>query len=306
MKPFSLGIKMALEAKLGNEFGSLADVVPRFKKGTWRTSVELSKERVINEKLRDIWFWTANFGMYTVEDDEEFLYFGGRPANPIFNNIVEAARQLREEQNYKPTADEIKLVKDSVKAGHTVKVKLSDLGLIVDTDEWSHFSIDVNNWQGMSAVQKLFAERIYGSMQERVDQKTGQKTSDFAEYMSQLSEAGKKVVNVYVLNQKYVRAHVPKGGAVARACRLDDFGLNSAFLTFNRIVGNYGDALRGVLLVKAAGGGDARKIDYKGMARQFNVPEKGFDAKLVGRMLTSEGAKNLTATLGEYLAQTKP
>ena len=251
---------MALEG-LVNEFGQLAQTVPLFEPGTWQESAELSKKRITNEKLRNIWFWTANFGMYTVENNEEFLYFGGREANPIFSNIGEAAKQLLENQNYKPTPSEIQAVHDSVQAGHTLKVKLSDLSLTVDNDEWGHFSIDTANWQRMNDTQKLFVERIYGSMKEREDPATGQKTSDFAEYMSELRKAKKTSVNVYVLNPNYVKGHVlPKDGAVARACRLGNFDDYSNFDADYGDVGNADLALRGVRRVEVAEG-DTLKIN---------------------------------------------
>jgi hypothetical protein len=238
---------MALEAKLDNFFGPLAEVVSRFKFGTWRTSAEICEERVVDEELRDIYFWTANFGMYTVENGGVFLYFGGREANPVFNNIVEATRQLKVNGVYKPSAGEIGLVKESVKSGHTVKVGLSDLGLVVYNGELSHFSIDVVNWRSMNSVQRLVAEMVYGSMKERKDLKTKRKTSVFAEYMAELRKAGMNSVNVYVLSQNYVKSHAPQDGAVARACWLYNFIYDSFFSAVGWGVDYQKYALRGVL-----------------------------------------------------------
>ena len=249
---------MALEG-LVNEFGPLAKTVPMFQEGTWQTSAEIAKERITNRELRNIWLWTANFGMYTVENDEEFLYFGGREANLIFNNIGEAAKQLLENQNYKPTPSEIQAVHDSVQARHTLKVKLSDLSLTVDNDEWCHFSIDTANWQNMNDTQKLFAERVYGSMKEREDPQTKKKASDFAEYMEELRKAGKTTTNVYVLNPTYVKSHVPEGGALVRACWLDGFGYDSDFDAGGRGVDYANGALRGVRRVRVAEGDTAQK-----------------------------------------------
>ena len=244
---------MALEG-LVNEFGPLAKTVPLFEPGTWQESAELAKERITDIELRNIWFWTANFVMYTVENDEEFLYFGGREANPIFNNIAEAARQLTEEQNYKPTAEGIKSVLDSVKTGQTLRVKLSDLQLQGKDAEWRYFEIDTANWQNMNDAQKLFAGRVYGSMKERTDPKTKQKTSDFAEYMAELSKAGKSTTRVNVLNPEYVKGHVPKDGAIARTCRLLYFDFGSDFYADVRSIDASYGALRGVRRVKVAEG----------------------------------------------------
>ena len=87
---------------LENRIGRLAELVPKFRKNSWRTSAELTTERRDNKELRNQWFWTANFALYKIEDNDAILYFGGRENNPIFMNIDEAAKQLISKQNYTP------------------------------------------------------------------------------------------------------------------------------------------------------------------------------------------------------------
>lgn len=57
---------------------------------------EITAERRTNRDLRNQWFWTADFPMYTVEDGEAVLYFAGRDNNLIFKNIDEATELEQE------------------------------------------------------------------------------------------------------------------------------------------------------------------------------------------------------------------
>ena len=228
--------------------GTLKDVIPQFEPGSWRTAAEITQERLTNQELRGIGFYTGNFSMHTIEGcngrDAEFLYLGERAANPIFENPIEATDALIYEHNYRPSKASIDAVVDSVARG-TVRVKIADLNLItVPGHEFGYFVIDPENYDAqLNDVQKKVAEKAYGSMQKKTDLK-GNETSDFNEAMRMFKRAGKSAPRVKVLNQEYVREHVSKGEAIVRGGWLNAFKYGSDFCADNRNVEEY-DALRG-------------------------------------------------------------
>jgi len=224
---------------------ALAKGYKQLEPNSFRTSAELTSERRTNNELRRQPFYTANFGMYSVEDKEAILYFGGREANPILANIDEVCSQLIKTGNYKIKPKDNQAVKDSVKLGNTLKVKLSNLDLEKHNDEFSFFKIDTADYaSSLSKHQRALAERIYGQ------------GNDFAENMKMLSKAGISKTRVYVLNQDYVKKHAKKA-AVARASWLYCFDYSSDFLAVGRDVDNH-LALRGVR--KGVAEGDSEKI----------------------------------------------
>jgi len=223
---------------------SLANGYKELEPDSFRTSAELTTERRTNQELRGRWLYTANFGMYAVEDGEAVLYFGGRKANPILSNIDEACNQLIKTSNYKVTSAEKSAVADSVKSGHTLRIKLSELDLLKQDNEFSFFEIDTNNYDSLNKSQRALAEAVYGSGQ------------DFIENMEMLKRLPRRIskTRIYVLNEDYVKEHA-KDGAVARATWLDDFGGSSDFDAYMCGVDDH-NALRGVSKVGEA---DAQK-----------------------------------------------
>ncbi len=220
---------------LENRFDALADVVPLFAKGSWRTSAELTKERVTNKDLRDQWFYTANYGLYRVVDGTVRFAFGGREGNPVFKNVVEASRQLLSpEQNYVPLVEDIAIAVQCA----FVDVDMQDLRLRRYDDEFSYFEIDTKEYErtfNHVPAQRLVAEAVHGEGQ------------DFNDAMRMFQEEGKFTkTKVYVLDPDYVLSKVGEGKApaVARACRLNNFN-NSIFGASVRLVSDR-DALRGV------------------------------------------------------------
>ena len=172
--------------------------------------------------------------MYTIEDNDEFLYFGGREANPIFDNIGEATTQLLENQNYKPSEEGIKAVVASVQSGATLKVKLSDLELKGDNEEWRYFEINTADYDSLNKSQRALAERVYGQ------------GNDFVENMKMLNEEDISTAKIYVLNPEYVKKNIEAGKALARACWLYNFGGISSFDANGRSVDNANNSLRGI------------------------------------------------------------
>ncbi|MEK6969210.1 MAG: hypothetical protein AABW48_02165 [Nanoarchaeota archaeon] len=227
--------KQSLETITGTLYECVTQCVPE----TALTSAELTTERRDktterrdNADLRGRWLWTANFPLYQIEDGEAVLYFGGRKANPLFNNIREATNQLKANQNYRPTEKDITAVLESVKSGDTLRVELSDLNLDKLNDEFSYFEINPNKIARLNSVQRALAERVYDS------------GNDFVENMKMFAKAE---INprIYVLNPEYVQKEA-RNGAVARACWLNNFGNNSGFVADERNVDDHDYALRGV------------------------------------------------------------
>src|SRR3989338_6694153 len=107
----------------------LAQTFPQLVRGTILHSDELTTERRSNPKLRDIWFYTADSAVYTVEKvdgiNEAILYLSRGETNPIFNNIEEATRQLIRTGNYILPKEKRREIDAVIKAEDTLKVKLS-------------------------------------------------------------------------------------------------------------------------------------------------------------------------------------
>jgi len=287
-----------LEQKLENRVGPLADTIPQFQPGTLQTSAEITKERVINRKLRKQMFYTVNFSMYTVEDVDgtstPFLYFGGRTANPIFNDPQEACKQLIKTDNYKPNRESIDAVVASVASGDTTKVKLSDLRLNGDNAEWKYIEIDTTDYAELNDAEKKFAAVGYGSM----DVAEGKEKSDFDNAMAMLREEGVAKTKMFVLSLDYVQKNAPKNGALARACWLGNTDSSSCINADNRSVSDH-DALRGVPLVVAAEGGAPQKAVVNPIVAAYQTlfaQEKDAVAQM-----TSEIAAGLSNLVTSYL-----
>ncbi len=213
-----------------------------FQPGTFQTSAELTQERLTNKELRNRVFYTGNFTLYTIEDGEAVLYFGGREANPILANLEDAFNQLKRNGNY--VLDSVpEDVTKSVDDGHTLRINLDDLDLKKRNTRSSFFDIDTLDYLGLNNAQIAFAGRIYGQGE------------DFDKAMTMFSKAHIKSTRVYVLNPGYVHKN-PQNNAVVRACWLYYFNFDSNFFANGRLV-NLHFSLRGVL---SAEGGDAQNL----------------------------------------------
>ena len=235
---------MALE-NLVNRQGALAETYSQLDPNTIQHSAEIMNDRRTDRDLRKKWFWTADFPMYRIEDDEAVLYIAGRENNLIFEYIEEATRQIIRNINYVPEQEDIARVVASVESGETLRIKLSDLGLKRENSEWSYFEIDTAEYdETLNPEQRKVAERFYGQ------------GDDFVKNMKMLKEEGISKTRVNILNLDYVENHVEEDGAVARACWLSCFGDSSGFLACDWLVDVAYSSLRGVLS-KVAEGDDA-------------------------------------------------
>jgi hypothetical protein len=237
--------KLALE----NIVGTLADCVRQTEPGTWQTSAEITTERRADPSLAKQWFWTANFAMYRTERGEAVLYFGGREANPIFENIEEAASQLISSGNYYVDEESVAGVIDSVSSGATLRIGVSNLNLKKHDKEFSYFEINPSRPGQLNLFQRRFAEMVYGQ------------GSDFSENMRMLSDSGIKSTRIYVLNPDYVKDNAAGSQAIARACWLNDCDIDSDFIASGSYVAYPSIALRGVR--KGVAEGDELKINPK-------------------------------------------
>jgi hypothetical protein len=227
--------------KLNTIMGPLAQGYKQLEPESFQTSAELTIERRTNPnpELLYEFFYTSNFGMYVVEEGEAILYFGGREANPIIKNIDEACDQLIQEENYRVKPEDKQAVLDTFESGHTLRVKLSELGLEHHSSVYSIFEINTYELDELNSVQRMFAEAVYGC------------GDDFVENMKMFEEAGFFSTRIYVSNPDRVKEYASKGESIARVCWLDGFGNNSEFNANGMNVTNdYG--VRGVILVAAS------------------------------------------------------
>ncbi|MBU1269524.1 MAG: hypothetical protein KKF95_02020 [Nanoarchaeota archaeon] len=246
------GFKMSLE--IIAKQGRLVDVFPLFERSTLQHSDEIQADRfaeIASKKddavLRNQWFWTADFPMYTMEGKEVVLYMAREKDNLAFNNIVDATTQIREKNNY--FINDRQGIDSVINSDTTLKVVLSDLKLKSDNAEWRYFEIDTKKYDKLNESQKALAERIHGKGQA------------FKDSMEMLNKAGIKTTNVYVLNPEYVKENVPENGAIARVSVLNYFNGNSYFFALSGNVVNDGRRLRGVLLTSEAGAQKVYTID---------------------------------------------
>lgn len=202
----------SLEIVTGN---SLYECIQQIVPGTALTSAELTTKRRDNVKLRHQMFWIANFALYRMED-EPILYFGGREANPLFNNIEEAVKQLKINDDYVPTKSEFAAILESVESGSTFRVKQSELGLkgpSYDNEDCTDFIVNRENTHtpnNLNPSQHSLVERIYGS------------GDNYVKNMEMIVQCPFSTV-VAVVNPNYVRKHAGETGLV-RACALSYFG----------------------------------------------------------------------------------
>lgn len=219
---------------LVNIQGTLYDVVTQVKLGSALHADEVTLQRISDTDLRGDWFWAADFSMYTVEGGEVVLYMARGKDNLLFRNIAEGTKQIRQTGNYVIT--DLQDIASVVNSATTLRIALDDLGLQKYDDEFSYFEIDTEN-PVLNAVQRVFAERVYG------------RGTAFDDVMRALRTSEQKInfTRIYVLNPDYVKKHVnDDNGAIARASVLDDlFVSDSDFNAANRDV-DYDGRLRGV------------------------------------------------------------
>ena len=208
-----------LENIVTSEQDTLSSLLKVFDPLTIQHSDEICKERLTDAEMRRQWFWTADAPLYQVENDDVFLYLGRGKDNLVFRNIDAASKQILESGNYIPSVEDAQEV---MKSSTTLMVKLSDLELKKQDDEFSYFDVSTTKYDKLNPSQKAFAERIYGS------------GDDFIRYMTALQEDGKASTRVWVLNPNYVKKKVGQDKVLCRASALLDFSYYSLFGAYFR------------------------------------------------------------------------
>jgi len=214
--------KMNLETLTGPLAESFKNVDPN----TISSSAEIMKERQINEQLTEKIFWTRQSAIYTVEDGEVMLYLTDKvDDNLIFQNIDEATRQLIRYGRYVPEDNE------SVEriVGSLEGVKLSELDLSVEGNQFSYFEIDTLDYDSLNPSQRFLAEKIYG---------TG---DDFKASMKMLCDKGIEDTRVYLMNVK-----ADTVGTIVWACKLNDIDNDFLFSACGEEVDDEYVGLRGI------------------------------------------------------------
>ncbi|MGV8151287.1 MAG: hypothetical protein ACP5NV_06180 [Candidatus Woesearchaeota archaeon] len=233
---------MTLDSKIKSTTqGKLLDIAKTVDLNTVQHSWEIQKDRYndikINKEnatLKNQWFWTADFPLYTMEKGQAVLYMADRKHNLVFQNLETAVEQLKTDNNYFPKDSDIGSVID---AKTTLKTKLSDLKLERLDSEWSYFEIKTNDYSNLNKSQRALAERVHG------------KGTAFARTMKMLNKNKIETTRIYVLNPEYVKNTLGQTGkkSLARVSALIIFNNNSNFDASNRNVDSDSRRLRGVL-----------------------------------------------------------
>ena len=113
---------------------------------TWEFQIGDITRKIIEKRIdgdfHDRRFYTSNLIVYDLDENgEAVLYFGGREANPILGNIDEACQELNRNLSYRLSPNEKQAVLNSVEAGLTLKVRLTELELRTDNST-HYFKID--------------------------------------------------------------------------------------------------------------------------------------------------------------------
>ncbi|MDO8480181.1 MAG: hypothetical protein Q7S65_00015 [Nanoarchaeota archaeon] len=282
--------------------GALAETVPQLELATMQHARDITKERITNPQIRNQWFWTADGAVYRVViDNEPVLDLTQGIDNPVLADVAEASRQLLSTNNYVVPAPALARVIDSFGGDRTLEVKLSALGLTRHDDEFSYFDIGTGKreYAKLSPAQRQVAEHVYGQK------------DDFAPAMALLKDVGHtNSTRVWVLNPDYVREHVPKDGALARASGLGRLGDGSWFDADDRGVGDSYGRVRGVRRVVAAEGGAAAQATPSVVAVPGGEYARMYDTILAKpgdalRDLNAVRADGLGKLLEQYHAQAK-
>ena len=228
------------------ERGPLLEAYRKLEPATIQHSDELMADRLLNVDLRFDYFCTADFPMYTNENDDAFLYLARRTNHLAFQNIEEAAKQLRKRGFYLPESEGIQAVIDSAESGKTVKVRLANPDLTtppkIGKGEWCYFEIHTTRFkEKLNPQQMALAERAYGAGE------------NLEASMAIFREAELQTVKITVLDPKFVLKHTErmyldhpqKGSSIGRLSVLSDFHADFDFEPASRDVRDWDCCLRG-------------------------------------------------------------
>ncbi|MEK6969986.1 MAG: hypothetical protein AABW48_06170 [Nanoarchaeota archaeon] len=225
---------MTLEQKIENITGNLRDAYKQAVPGTLLHVDELMRERITNLELRNLWFYTPDGAVDSMDGKTPTLRITREAVNPILKNIDGAFGQLVNTGNYNVLPADFEAVKAAV---DTVTINLTKLGLQGNNDEWGYLAVDTSK-----AITKYNAEA-----QKLLRRVFGPTDDDYTANMEMLRESPQRIkeTRVYVLNPNYVKKHA-KESPIARACWLNDFYDYSSFIADVRDVDYHDAALRGV------------------------------------------------------------
>ncbi len=224
---------MVLEQKLENIPGNLKDAYKQAVPGTVLCVDQLMKERITNPGLRDLWFYTADGEVYSVDNEIPTLRITREAVNPVLKNIDVAFEQLVHQGNYLVPSAEFAAVKA---AADTVVIDLSQLTLRGEEKEWRYLAVDTSKElsQYNAEEQKLLG-RVFGA------------GSDYSLVMEMLRQSPPRITEtkVFVLAPDYVKANASVD-PVGRASWLNIFFNISGFVADDRGINNSSYRLRGV------------------------------------------------------------
>lgn len=230
---------MKLETITDNLRNGYKQLVPE----TFQHVDQLMKARLTNPELRALRFYTADGEQYDLTKTQEPRWAITRqPNNLVLRHIDEAYKQLISNGKYNLNPQEAETAR---KAESTLTVKMSDMGLKKEDDEFSFLPIKTNGYDKLAPLELRVAQRIYG------------KGKDFAKVMKMLSDARIKETRIWVLSPDYVREYA-SAGPISRASWLDFLDGDSRFVAGSRVVVVH-DCLRGVRRERAVPEGDALK-----------------------------------------------
>ncbi|MSR86422.1 hypothetical protein EXS74_03430 [Candidatus Woesearchaeota archaeon] len=290
---------MALENIVGNLRDAYALVEPE----TILHSDELQLERLTNNSLRSVPFYTADGVLYRMHDGKAQLGLTRRDQNPVLRHIGDAFTQLVETGNYHPNGDstdddgrEIYVnaqeeADAAFTAESTVRIDLIQLCLQGTDNEWRYLAIPTQNYSTLSPEERKLAERVHGS------------GDAFVQVMRMLADAGIRETKVYVLNPSYVEAQTKKG-IVGRASWLNHFGGIADFYAGSRNIIN-SVRLRGVRSHPVASISEPGAHGVRDMAENVYVTSYATilsDPERAVAALDDVTASGLCAIVSQYLA----
>ncbi len=259
--------------------------------GTFQHVDQITTERRTNSGLRNQFFYTADGEVYTVQRGEYLWGITREPQNLVLQDIDEAYRQLRNQENYFPDAE---AAESSLGHSDTVVVDLKGLELVKNSDEYGHFVVNPKRVEELNSQQRIAARRIYGP-----DEKS------FEENMEMFAKA-KINPNVFVLMPEYVQDTLQGNDKkfLWRASWLADFNGNSDFSADDRGVDDH-DTLRGVRRVVAEG--DAPKNNQVQPASQEITLDTCYQRLLADhaqavQALDNQRVAGLSRIVADYLA----
>lgn len=124
---------------------------------------EITAERIENKELRTKDLWTADAGIYVIEDGKQVVYLVRGQNNPLFRATKEDYKFLTYSSDFQHYEAEKKHIEHLIKADSTLRATYSELELITEYGSGTNFDIDTADYDNtLNSKQREFAERVYG------------------------------------------------------------------------------------------------------------------------------------------------